>query len=106
LRENATLLAPGRAHVVERDALAWLAGTATAYDIVFLDPPFQAGLMAEAMRLLEHGGWLARDAFIYIEIPAAGVVPTLPAGWSLHRRGRAAAVGYHLARRQGEEPGK
>ncbi len=103
LRETATLLAPGRANVVQADALAWLAGAPTAHDIVFLDPPFDAGILAESMRLLESRGWLAGDAHIYIEMPAGHGPPALPAGWLAHRSGRAGAVGYHLARRSSEE---
>jgi hypothetical protein len=33
-------------------------------------------------------------------LPAKAGEPVLPAGWLLHRSGRAGAVGYHLARRQ------
>jgi|SRR5688572_6537806 len=102
LRQITALLAPGRSTVVEADAIAWLAGPAQAFDVVFLDPPFADGLHAEAMRLLEARGWLSRDAYIYIEMPGKADPPVLPAGWTLHRTGRAGAVGYHLARRQGE----
>ena len=102
LREITSRLAPGRSKVIEAEALAWLAGPAQAFDIVFLDPPFADGLLADAMRLLEARGWLAADAFIYLEMPAKAGAPALPAGWSMHRTGRAGAVGYHLARRQGE----
>ena len=105
LRENATALAPGRATVVEADALAWLAGQQGEFDIVFLDPPFAAGILTEAMRLLDSRGLLAPGAFIYVEMPATAGPPELPAGWQPHRTGRAGAVGYHLARRQLEEPG-
>jgi 16S rRNA (guanine966-N2)-methyltransferase len=105
LRETATTLAPGRATVVETDALAWLTGRPGTYDIVFLDPPFTAGVLAEAMQCLESRGVLAPGARIYIEMPASAGPPELPAPWSLHRTGRAGAVGYHLARRQGEESG-
>jgi len=99
LRETLALLAPGRATVVRAEALAWLKGPATAYDIAFLDPPFDGGLLGAAARGLEAGGWLAPDAFIYLEMPAKQGAPDLPAGWILHRTGRAGAVGYHLARR-------
>lgn len=102
LRETAALLAPDRARVIEAEALAWLAGHASEQDIVFLDPPFDAGLLAQAMRRLESDGWLAHGAFVYIEMPAAAGAPALPEGWVLHRSGRAGAVGYHLARRQGQ----
>jgi 16S rRNA (guanine966-N2)-methyltransferase len=106
LAETAGRLAPGRATVVEADALAWLGGRAAAHDIVFLDPPFAAGLLGEAMRLLETRGWLAPDAFVYVEMPARAGPPALPARWTLHRSGRAGAVGYHLALRKGEGAAK
>jgi 16S rRNA (guanine966-N2)-methyltransferase len=100
LRETTALLAPGRSTVIEADALAWLAGPPQAFDIVFLDPPYAARQLTEAMRLVESRGWLAADAFIYLELPAKAGEPSLPAGWLPHRSGRAGAVGYHLARRQ------
>jgi 16S rRNA (guanine966-N2)-methyltransferase len=102
LREITSRLAPERSTVIEADALAWLGGTAQPFDIVFLDPPFAGGLLAEAMRLLEARGWLAAGALIYLEAPAKAGEPALPAGWAMHRTSRAGAVGYHLARRQGE----
>ena len=104
LREITALLAPGRSTVVEADAIAWLAGPARAFDVVFLDPPFADGRLSDAMRLLEARGWLAAGAFIYLEAPAKAGLLELPAGWAMHRTGRAGAVGYHLARRQGERP--
>jgi 16S rRNA (guanine966-N2)-methyltransferase len=103
LRETATLLAPGRATVVQSDAIAWLRGPASAFDIVFLDPPFDGGLLEATLSGLEAGGWLAPGAFIYVEMPAKGGEPALPPGWILHRTGRAGAVGYHLARRERQE---
>jgi 16S rRNA (guanine966-N2)-methyltransferase len=102
LAATAAALAPGSAAVIEADALSWLAGAPEAFDVVFLDPPFAAGLLGEAMRLLESRGWLARDAFVYIERPAKSGPPELPAAWRAHRAGHAGAVGYHLARRQVE----
>ena len=100
LRETVSELAPGRAMVVQADALAWLGGTAQPFDIAFVDPPFDSGLLPAAMRALESGGWLAPEARIYLEGPARAGPPELPGGWILHRSGRAGAVGYHLARRQ------
>jgi 16S rRNA (guanine966-N2)-methyltransferase len=102
LAATAAALAPGRAVVIEADATAWLAGAPTAFDVVFLDPPFAADLLDQAMRTLESRGWLAEDAFIYIERPAKSGPPELPPAWRAHRTGRAGAVGYHLARRQGK----
>jgi 16S rRNA (guanine966-N2)-methyltransferase len=100
LRETVNELAPGRAMVMQADALAWLGGEAQPFDIVFVDPPFDSGLLPAAMRALESGGWLAPEARIYLEGPARAGPPEMPRGWSLRRSGRAGAVGYHLARRQ------
>ncbi|MBX3703781.1 MAG: 16S rRNA (guanine(966)-N(2))-methyltransferase RsmD [Steroidobacteraceae bacterium] len=99
LREAAAALAPEGCEVVQADALSWLRSTPRPFDIVFVDPPFRAGLMDAAVQALESGGWLAPGARIYLEAPAGGGVPALPAGWVLHRSGRAGAVGYHLALR-------
>jgi 16S rRNA (guanine966-N2)-methyltransferase len=99
LSETAAALAQGRATVHQADVTTWLAGPATPFDIVFVDPPYDSGLLPAAMQLLETGGWLAADAFIYLEAPARAGKPAMPTFWSLHRSGRAGAVGYHLARR-------
>ncbi len=98
LREVAALLGADSARIVEADALAFLGRPAEAFDLVFLDPPFTAGLMPALLGRLAKGGWLAPGAFVYLESPAAEGEPALPPGWTLHRSKRAGEVGYHLAR--------
>jgi 16S rRNA (guanine966-N2)-methyltransferase len=97
LRETVSTLAPGRAVVLQADALRWLEGPQQGFDLAFLDPPFETGLLAAALGKLDTGGWLTPDAYVYLEAPAKDGPPPLPAGWLLHRSGRAGAVGYHLA---------
>ena len=109
LQENLHLLGETeRARVIRSDALAFLRKEADApFDIVFLDPPYAADLLPEAVRLLEAGGWLADPAWIYIETPVArgqGALPPLPANWSLQREKQAGQVGYHLLRRVSPAP--
>jgi len=99
LDETAVSLAPGRAVVHQADALAWLKGPAEPHDVVFVDPPYDSELLPPTLAALEERGWLQPDAFIYLEAPAKAGVPALPATWTVHRTGRAGAVGYHLARR-------
>ena len=67
------------------------------FDIVFLDPPYDADLLAAAAAALAQRGRLAPDARIYLERRARDALPALPAkaGRSL-RAGRAGEVGYHL----------
>jgi 16S rRNA (guanine966-N2)-methyltransferase len=82
--------------VVRGDALAWLErANDGAYDVVFLDPPYDAELAGPAAAALA-GGWLAPDARVYLERRARVALPALPVGWRELRAGRAGEVGYHL----------
>ncbi|HWL62824.1 MAG TPA: 16S rRNA (guanine(966)-N(2))-methyltransferase RsmD [Steroidobacteraceae bacterium] len=96
LRETVTRF--GLAARVERsEALAFLRSQAAhSFDLVFLDPPFDADLLAPALRLLGERRVLAPGGFCYVECAAGSDLPGLPAGWTLHRSGKAGEVGYHL----------
>jgi len=93
LEESRARLAAERAEILRYDALAWLAAAPVSpYDIVFVDPPFAAGLADEALTLLARG-WVAVDGVVYVEAPVA---PTLPAGWTILRQGRTRQVVFSL----------
>jgi 16S rRNA (guanine966-N2)-methyltransferase len=79
------------------DALQFLGRPAHAFEIVFLDPPYASSLLEPVCARLAEG-WLAPDAYIYLECPAQSGLPTLPSGWVVHRAKRAGQVGYHLLR--------
>ncbi len=80
---------------------------ATPFDIVFLDPPFHHGWVAQICAQLAEGAWLAPRAYVYIEAEAALSNLGLPTGWNVTRRRNAGQVGYHLvlvdARNEGSE---
>lgn len=92
-RLNATAAA---IHVAQ--ALKFLDGSPRMFNIVFLDPPYASNLLEQVCEKLATGGWLARDAFVYLESPADRPLPNLPAAWVLHRTRHAGQVGYHLLR--------
>ena len=92
------------AAVARCDALEYLAGAATPFALVFLDPPFDSDLLGRCARLLEAGGWLAPGALIYAECPARAGLPALPAGWRALKSRQAGEVGYHLLARQPPTP--
>lgn len=92
------------ARVEQRDAFTFLAGPATAFDIAFLDPPFDAQLLAPAARALEQGGWLKPGALIYVECAARAALPALPPDWKPLKAKRAGEVGYHLLVRTAQDP--
>ncbi|MGD2084051.1 MAG: 16S rRNA (guanine(966)-N(2))-methyltransferase RsmD [Chromatiales bacterium] len=100
LSEHARALGLDRVEVVQADALAWLDASPQPFDLVFLDPPFAAGLLGACCRRLEERGWLAEGALIYLETDARAGFPPLPAGWEMWREKRGGEVLYGLARRQ------
>ena len=92
------------ARVEQRDAFTFLAGPAAAFDIAFLDPPFDAQLLAPAARVLEQRGWLKPGALIYVECAARATLPPLPPDWKPLKAKRAGEVGYHLLVRAAPDP--
>ena len=100
LRATLSTLRATRGQLIEMDALRYLAGPATAFDVVFLDPPFARGGLGELCRLLETRGWLAPRAFVYLEQPAHDPAAALPDGWAEWRELRAGDVRARLTRRE------
>lgn len=84
------------AYVAEMDARRYLAGPAEAFDLVFLDPPFDSDVLPDIASVIETAGWLAPTARIYVEAAASASLEGLPATWEKIRSGRAGEVGYHL----------
>jgi 16S rRNA (guanine966-N2)-methyltransferase len=67
------------------------------YDVIFLDPPFNLGLMKESIQLLEEKGWLRPNTFIYLETESSLKNLTLPNDWEVLREKVAGQVTYRLA---------
>lgn len=85
------------ARVIRGDALQYLAGARTRFDIVFLDPPFGVIDPGYLCTLLGNH-WLVRDAHIYIETQRDAEWSALPAGWSNVRDKTAGQVRFRLVR--------
>jgi len=99
LEKNLALLNTSDAKVVNANTLNWLAKKGTPFDVVFVDPPFRKGILQETLTLLEQQGWLADEAWIYVEAEAEhGAIP-VPASWRLHREKVAGQVAYRLYHR-------
>jgi 16S rRNA (guanine966-N2)-methyltransferase len=96
LRDSAQRLQAGQVRVECADALAWLARSPDrAFDLVFLDPPFGAGLLAAVAQ--PRAPWLAPQAWVYVEHGAeAAFLP--PPGWRLHREGGTREARHRLFR--------
>jgi 16S rRNA (guanine966-N2)-methyltransferase len=88
-----------KGRVQHDDALRLLSGPPETFDMVFLDPPFSAGLLEESAARLEQCGWLNPRARIYVEAAAREPLPPMPSAWQLLKAKRAGEVGYHLFER-------
>lgn len=93
-RLNATAL-----RIEPADALAWMARSAPSrFDLVFLDPPFDAGLFEPALKVALP--LLSPAGALYLEAPDPWDDEQLaPLGYRVHRQGRAGAVHFHLLQR-------
>lgn len=101
LRENLARLQAVNAQVVASEVLTWLQqAPPRTFDLVFADPPFNSNLLSPMCQHLEHGGWLAEHAWIYLEAAAQQPAPALPLHWHLHREKIAGAVAYRLFQRR------
>lgn len=97
LRANAAMLKASGASIHAMDARDYLRQASdTQFDIVFLDPPFAAGLLPELCRLLDAAALLADDARVYIEEDRASAACELPAHWQVLRTANAGNVRYSL----------
>lgn len=96
LQENCQQLSAEQCHVIKSTAQGFLTATAQQYDIVFIDPPFQAGLWTEIADLLVKHNILVDNARIYLECPKKQDLPALPLQWQLLKEKTAGDVRYCL----------
>lgn len=98
LRENLSLLKTSQGQVNQCDTLQYLQGPSRPFDVVFVDPPFEKGLLQPTLDKLLQQGWLAPGARIYVEHARRGEGFTPPAGCELLKSKQAGQVAYHLAK--------
>ena len=80
--------------ITRADARVFVRQARSAYDVIFLDPPFGRGLVEETMTgILNNSQLLSPTSLVYVERESA-VAP--PAGWDVLREGRTSEVWYAL----------
>lgn len=71
------------------------------FDIVFIDPPYKENLLLPCCHFLaEQKGYLADNAYIYLEAKERIIDDDLPHGWRIIKHKQAGYVFYHLAFRE------
>ena len=85
------------------DAMAWLESSESVgsqqYGIVFIDPPYSAGLEISCCTQLEKSGKLKKEALVYLESDKQLDLAELPANWQTLKQKKAGAVNFYLFQR-------
>ena len=100
LRDNAQKLGATGLTVVRGDALEFVRGARSRFDVVFVDPPYRLGMQVAALGLLRR--LLAEGGRVYLE---GDSVFEAPRGWAIFRRARAGNVHFHLLAREADDQG-
>ncbi|MBF6057586.1 16S rRNA (guanine(966)-N(2))-methyltransferase RsmD [Thiomicrorhabdus heinhorstiae] len=106
LQANRQSLQADQAEIHQTDSVQWIQQQSSqAFDIVFIDPPFHKGLLEPVWQGLLQNGWLAEEAWIYLEQENGLDWPEIPESCSLYREKKTSQVKYalfHYQARQAE----
>ena len=103
LKDNVQLLKTDVCTIENKTAQQFITSNSKRYDIVFIDPPYQAELWTEIANQLVNKAVLMDNALIYIECPSKGDLPALPKHWQLIKDKKAGEVRYCLFQNQAGE---
>ena len=90
-----------RAQVVAGDSMEYLSRLREKFDIIFLDPPYEAGLLEPAIAQIARFDILNPHGIIVAECPAGRPLPALEPPYRIHRAYRYGKIGVTVYRRAG-----
>jgi len=96
LKNNCALLDAKQCQVENTTAQQFLATNSQQYDIVFIDPPYQADCWTEIAKSLVDANGLVDNGHIYLECSSKSDLPELPNHWQLIKDKKAGEVRYCL----------
>ena len=96
LKQHQQLLTAQQCELYLAQAQTVLAQLTGQFDVVFIDPPYQAQLWTNIAQQLTRQQLLRHEARIYLEYPRQQGMPALPESWVLLREKRAGDVVYCL----------
>ena len=104
IRENLKLTElSDRARVVAGDSMEFLQSLRERFDIVFLDPPYAAGLLEPAIACLTEFDILGPHGIIVAEHPVDRCLPAPNPPYRVHRTYRYGKIALTMIRRSGDE---
>ena len=99
IKENTVKLTANQIKIIQSDVFRFLAGDASRFDLVFLDPPFGKNMAQQTCQWLEDKGWLVSHAKVYVEVESKLVLEGMPLNWTLLKSKKTGDVGYYLFER-------
>ena len=92
-----------RAKVVSGDSMEYLKSLREKFDLIFLDPPYAAGLLEPAIAHIARFDILSPHGIIVAEHPAEKTLPALAAPYRLHRTYRYGKITLTIYRRDQDQ---
>lgn len=92
-----------RAQVICADGMAHLAAVRSKYDLIFLDPPYEADLLERAIAHIAKFDILAPHGIIVAESPEDKRLPALSAPYGVYREYRYGKIKVTIYHRSGED---
>ncbi|MFQ3190141.1 MAG: 16S rRNA (guanine966-N2)-methyltransferase [Paraglaciecola sp.] len=85
-------LSAQQARIIQGNTLDVLNNLNQAYDLIFLDPPFNQSLLPQTIQSIDDNALLSIDGVIYIECEGQGVNYSVPENWQLIKEKRSAQI--------------
>ena len=92
-----------RAKVISGDSLEYLKGLREKFDLIFLDPPYEAGLLEPAIAQIAKFDILAPHGIIVAEHPVEKAMPALAEPYRIQKTYRYGKIALTLYRRSANE---
>lgn len=103
IRENVELTGfSGQATIVQGDALAFLSRCRETFDLIFLDPPYDSGLLEKTLERITTIDIVSENGIIVCENGSSAGWPMVSLPYRLQKEYRYGKIKTALYRRQGE----
>lgn len=86
IRESLSDLGVSNANLIQKDALQFIKAGGQSYNVVFVDPPFEANLWQTVVDGLVENHLLTTGAWLYVEMDKRAPMFKIPPGFDLHRQ--------------------
>ena len=104
VRENLKLTGLGeKGRVIQGDSLAYLHTCREKFHVIFLDPPYQSGLLEKAMETIAAFDILREHGIMVCESPLEQVLPELPQPYERGKDYRYGKIKLTVYRKNGGE---